>query len=57
MVFEVAAMLQATQERKVAYVPDKGLDYHPDKNIASTIYAGTVVQQVRGSAAQEHCVE
>ena len=44
-----ASLLQATQERKVAYVPENGVDYHPDKNNASTIFAGTMVQQVRYS--------
>lgn len=44
---DMPSSLQATQERKVAYVLDKGLDYHPDRNHASTVYAGTVVQQVR----------
>ena len=51
------SLLQATQERKVAYVPEVGVDYHPDKNNTSTIFAGTVVQQVRSLTAHKHPVD
>ena len=39
-------MTQAAQVRKVAFVPDEGADYQPDRHSGSTIYAGTTVQQV-----------
>ena len=32
--------------RKSGYVPEKGVDYDPDRNHTSTVYAGTMVQQV-----------
>ena len=38
--------MQAAQVRKCNYVPEKGIDYDPDKNHTCTVYAGTVVQQV-----------
>lgn len=38
--------LQASQLRKSNYVPEKGVDYDPDKANSCTVYAGTVVQQV-----------
>ena len=37
---------QAAQVRKVNYVADEGVPYHPDKHTTSTIYAGTTIQQV-----------
>ena len=39
-------MLQAAQVRKDRYVPEKGVAYDPDACHASTIYCGTMVQQV-----------
>ena len=39
--------VQATQVRKSNYVPEKGVDYDPDKHHTCTVYAGTLVQQVR----------
>ena len=39
-------LMQAAQVRKSNYVPEKGMDYDPDKNHTCTVYAGTVVQQV-----------
>ncbi len=44
--------MQAAQVRKSNYVPEKGMDYDPDKNHTCTVYAGTVVQQVIGVYAQ-----
>jgi hypothetical protein len=38
--------MQAAQVRKSNYVPEKGVDYDPDKSHTCTVYAGTVVQQV-----------
>ena len=38
--------MQAAQVRKSNYVPEKGMDYNPDKNHTCTVYAGTLVQQV-----------
>lgn len=45
-VFYPCMVLQASQVRKSNYVPEKGLDYEPDKNHTSTVYAGTCIQQV-----------
>lgn len=42
--------VQATQVRKTNYVPEKGVNYNPDKNHTCTVYAGTMVQQVTGKA-------
>ena len=39
-------LLQAAQVRKSNYVPEKGVDYDPDKHHTCTVYAGTMVQQV-----------
>ena len=39
-------LLQAAQVRKSNYVPERGLDYDPETNSTSTVYAGTTVQQV-----------
>ena len=39
-------LLQAAQVRKSNYVPERGLDYDPETNNTSTVYAGTTVQQV-----------
>jgi len=44
--------MQAAQVRKSSYVPEKGMDYDPDKNHTCTVYAGTVVQQVIKMSAQ-----
>ena len=41
-----AFLMQAAQVRKTNYVPEKGVDYDPDKSHTCTVYAGTVVQQV-----------
>lgn len=43
-------VLQASQVRKSNYVPEKGLDYDPDKNHTSTVYAGTCIQQVHSDS-------
>ena len=40
-------ILQTEQLRKSACVPEDGVDYHPDRHRSCTIYAGTMVQQVR----------
>lgn len=45
-------LMQAAQVRKSNYVPEKGLDYDPDKNHTCTVYAGTIVQQVNKRHAQ-----
>ena len=37
---------QASQVRKSNYVPQKRVDYDPDKSHTCTVYAGTMVQQV-----------
>lgn len=37
---------QASQVRKSNYVPEKGMEYDPDKNHTCTVYAGTMIQQV-----------
>ena len=44
--------VQATQVRKTNYVPEKGVNYTPDKNHTCTVYAGTMVQQVTGKHMQ-----
>ena len=44
--------VQATQVRKTNYVPEKGVNYNPDKNHTCTVYAGTMVQQVTGKQMQ-----
>lgn len=38
--------LQAAQVRKSNYVPEKGVDYDPDKHSVCTVYQGTIIQQV-----------
>ena len=38
--------VQAAQVRKSNHVPERGVDYDPDKNHTCTVYAGTLVQQV-----------
>ena len=38
--------VQAAQVRKSHYVPDKGVEYDPEKHHTCTVYAGTIVQQV-----------
>ena len=43
----VCISLQAAQVRKSSYVPDPGVKYDPDRYHSCTIYAGTMVQQVR----------
>lgn len=40
-------VVKAAQVRKSSYVADPGLQYNPDNCHAHTIYAGTVVAQVR----------
>ena len=44
--------MQAAQVRKSNYVPEKGMDYDPDKNHTCTVYAGTLVQQVMNMNAK-----
>ncbi|DBA71770.1 TPA: hypothetical protein ACH3X2_011036 [Trebouxia sp. C0005] len=46
LVMESMLSGEAAQVRKSNYVPEKGMDYDPDKNHTCTVYAGTVVQQV-----------
>ncbi|KAL0048212.1 hypothetical protein WJX82_010068 [Trebouxia sp. C0006] len=46
LVMESMLSGEAAQVRKSSYVPEKGMDYDPDKNHTCTVYAGTVVQQV-----------
>ena len=38
--------LQAAQVRKSGYVPDEGVEYHPDNYHTCTVFAGTIVRQV-----------
>ena len=38
--------LQAAQVRKSNYVPEKRVDYDPDKHSVCTVYQGTIIQQV-----------
>ena len=44
----VTGLLQAAQVRKSGFVPEAGREYHPEAQHSSTIFAGTVVKQVRG---------
>ena len=43
---QIPRFVQAAQVRKSQYVPEKRVDYDPDRHHTCTVYAGTMVQQV-----------
>ena len=44
----MAFSVQAVQVRKSNFVPDAGMEYHPDSHHECTIFAATVIRQVCG---------